>query len=215
MPRPKTLSLILAVDGDGICASQTPGGAGSLTLNGVLTGSVTSGVYNSTTAQQIGITSAGNDSGRTYTVTGKGYDSNGFYSESVSEDVTGPNAGTVESTYYYVEITDISIDGAAAGANTVGTVDEAVTPIYPTNAWSLYNVGLQVDITGTINTTVQYTLQDVQDTSIALSWINATDLTTITADADKALSANVTGVRMVVNSGSDGGIAKLSITQAG
>ena len=54
----------LTDDDNGICASQAKVGAGALTLNGAL---VSGGVASWTDAQIVTVTSAGNDSGITFT----------------------------------------------------------------------------------------------------------------------------------------------------
>ena len=75
-----------AVDADGICASQTPLAAGNLTINGAL---ASGGTVTLNAAQLITITSAGNDSGRTFTVYGTDVEG-----DLQTEAVTGANAGT-------------------------------------------------------------------------------------------------------------------------
>lgn len=217
MPRPKTVTLTLAVDADGICASQTPGGSGSLTLDGALIGTdpQNSTIYTSSTAQQIGITSAGNDSGRTFTVTGKGYDSNSVWTDPISEAITGPNATTVESSYYYTEISDISIDGAAAGAITIGPVDEAISPLIPLNYITASDTGIASGVTGTINYDIDVTLSEIQDSSATIDFLpDASVLTGQTAAAEMSITSGARAVRVQVNSGSDAGEVRVNIVQS-
>ena len=104
-----------------ICLSQTPGGAGALTLNGA---SVANGAAWIGAMQRIYITAAGNDSGRTFTVVGTGYNASGG-PFSVTETITGPNASTVSSANLYMAITSITVDAGTAGAITVGTYGTA------------------------------------------------------------------------------------------
>lgn len=104
-----------------IATSQTPSGAGNLTLDG---STVTSGVANLGSMVYVYITSAGNDSGRTFTVSGYGYNASGG-PYAISETITGANASTVSSTKKFQTITSIAISGAAAGAVTVGTYGAA------------------------------------------------------------------------------------------
>lgn len=216
MPRPKTLTLTLAIDADGICASQSPAGAGNLTLDGALVGADISRptYYTTTTAQQIGVTSDGDDSGNTFTVTGSGYDANSVWYDSISESIAGPNATTTESTYFYTEITSIAIGGAAVGNITVGTVDEAITGIFQTGGYNDIGTNLQTVVTGTINYTIHYTLSDVQDSTVTPSWVAAsTDMTTATAGQTTHLDGNLRGIRGVVHSGNDAGAVALNIVQ--
>lgn len=104
-----------------ICTSQTPSGAGALTLDG---STVSGGVANLGSMAYVYITSAGNDSGRTFSVSGYGYNASGG-PYAISETITGANASTVSSTKKYQAITSITISGAAAGALTVGAYGTA------------------------------------------------------------------------------------------
>lgn len=108
-----------AADPDGVCQSQTPGGAGNLTINGAL---ASAGVATFAVPRHVSITSAANDSGRTFTVTGTDR-----YGNVVSETITGPNTTTVTGVLNYATITQVAIDAASAGALTVGSADEADT----------------------------------------------------------------------------------------
>lgn len=115
-----------------ICASQTPGGAGELTIDGSLattnpvagaggTGSAVSARVRFGTPTRVYITCAGNNSGRTFTITGTVQTPNTFGSGiGVSETVTGANTNVVASSKLYSTITSISISGASTGAVTVG-----------------------------------------------------------------------------------------------
>lgn len=101
-------------DPDGIATSQTPAGAGNFTLDGALT---SGGTYtaDTTNARQLSFTSASNESGDTYTITGTDADGNAD-----TENVTGPNATTVYSTKAWRTVTQIATNGAATGAITIG-----------------------------------------------------------------------------------------------
>jgi hypothetical protein len=212
--RAQTFTLTLAVDPNGVCVDQTTGGAGSLTLDGALVGTDVQkpGIYVSTTAQQMGLESAANLSGVTFTFTGKGYDANGIYSDSISEDVTGPNATTVETTNYYLEISDIAVDGAVGSNVEIGPVDEAMSPIIPLDYLNSANTGLQTAVTGTINFDVDMTLSNVQDASVTPDWADvAAAMTAATTGSTTVVNGGVRALRVVVNSGSDAGEVRLHI----
>jgi hypothetical protein len=66
-------------------------------------------------------TSAGNDSGITFTI-------NGAVVGNLVEVITGGNAGAVNSVYYYSRIDSIVISGAAAGTVSVGTTGDLALP---------------------------------------------------------------------------------------
>lgn len=76
-------------------------------------------------------------------------------------------------------------------------------------------VSLQVDVTGTVNFTVQQTLDNVFDPSITPLWLPHPDaaLAAATADAQGNYAFVPSAVRLVVNSGA--GTARLTIIQAG
>jgi len=104
-----------AADADGICASQTPnaGGSQDLTLNGAL---AESGSVSMDVPRHVVIASAGDDSGRTFTITGTN-----TYGDSITEEITGPNTTTVYGTKQFKTVTTVNVDDDTAGAITVGT----------------------------------------------------------------------------------------------
>ena len=120
-----------AADTDGICASQTTSAAANMTLNGALTATIngnsvyapsvsgTAATADGAWARKIGITSDGNDSGITFTITGT--DVNG---KALSETVTGPNSTTVYSTMStaanFKTVTKIATSAATTGNITIG-----------------------------------------------------------------------------------------------
>jgi hypothetical protein len=75
-------------------------------------------------------TSAGNDSGITFTINGAvvGNLVDGASAVNYPEVITGGNAGAVNSVYYYSRIDSIVISGAAAGTVSVGTTGDLALP---------------------------------------------------------------------------------------
>lgn len=102
-----------AADADGVCASQTPGGAGNLTINGAL---ASGGEVEFDAPRQVTITGTGNEVGKTFTITGT--DETGA---AASEAIAGPNNSTVTTTTYFATVTQIAVDAATAAAITVGS----------------------------------------------------------------------------------------------
>lgn len=130
-----------------IAQSQTPGGAGNLTLNGTL---VSSGVAYLGTPRPVYITCAGDNSGRTFTVTGTTINAAGG-PISVVETVTGANTSIIATTNSFYTVTSISISGASTGAVTVGrgglaTMDKARRIIITSGG---ADTGITFTITGT------------------------------------------------------------------
>lgn len=105
-------------DADSIAQSQTPGGAGALTLNGALVSGGVAYLPSPPAPQRVYVTSAGDDSGVTFTVVGTIYTLNGPIA--VSEVVTGADTSTVATSLLFSTVSSVTISGAAAAAVTVG-----------------------------------------------------------------------------------------------
>lgn len=76
-------------------------------------------------------------------------------------------------------------------------------------------IGANVTVTGTINYTIQQTLNNVQDTTITINWKDADDTNVVGATTSK--NFNYIGVplatRLVVNSFTPGATVQLNIVQ--
>ena len=212
--RPKKLTFApVAVDADGICESQTTGGAANLTIDGAF---ASGGVATLDFARQIGITSDADDSGNAFTITGT--DSDG---QAQTETIaTGPNAATVESTKYFLTVTIVAIDGATVGNITVGTVDEFVSQTIPLDHRSDIGANFSVDIAGTVNFTVQEAFEPLNNhlpTSKPqqdVHWSAITGLSGANADSKAAGLPGATAARLVVNSHSAGATLAVTVVQA-
>jgi len=87
-------------------------GAGDITL-------LTNDVSPFGTGYKLLFTSAGDDRGITFTITGIKVGS--LTGESVTEVVTGANASTASSTNFYTSVSNIAASGASAGNVSIGT----------------------------------------------------------------------------------------------
>jgi hypothetical protein len=105
-------------DRDGIMTADTPAAGGSLTLSGALT---TSGIATLSSDRKILIYSDDDDSTVTFAVTGT--DSLGA---AVTETITGPDTGTVYSTYTYKKVSAITISDAGTGSIEIGQVGDPI-----------------------------------------------------------------------------------------
>lgn len=146
-------------DADGICASQSPVGAGNLLINGALASGGTAVLPD---AHLPTVTSDADDSGNTFTFLG--LDPRGVL---ISEVVTGPNTTTVQATKYFKTYTQIAISGAAVGNITVGVNGESITPWIAFNHGEIIDVGLDVNLSSGANLTysVVYTFADIDQNS--------------------------------------------------
>lgn len=222
MSTPTTLALTYsALDADGICASQSAAGAGNLTLDGALVSGGVAVLTDYGFERAVVITSAGNDSAKTFTIYGLNSSGN-----PIQQAVTGANAGAATSTMLFYKVTRVAVSAATASTVTVGTngvissrwlqLDANLTP---------FSVGIGVVVSGTINFTVQYTYDNIQlltapsPTAPAVPVIptafNLTALASKTANTDSSITAPVTAVRLVANSGTAPASASATVVQAG
>lgn len=202
MSRAKEISITLVTaDADGIALSQTTAGAGNLVLAGALT---SGGTYTaSDAAHKIEITSSGNESAKTFTITGT--DQNG---KAITEVLTGPNIATVTSNKFFRTVTQIAISAATAGNVTAGTADEIATQtLLQSNIVCEFNKSNVVDITGTINHDIEHTYDDLFQavpTDDNIIWFNDASHNNKSADFASSITTPVSGTRLVVNSYSAG-----------
>jgi len=212
MPKPMIIDLDLAdADANSVFKDQTLGGAGNFTLDGV---DVTDGVWTSPDgfAHQISFESSANLSALTFTITGY---TDSAQNNLTTEDVTGPNATTVESTKYFYSITQISSDGAVGTNCESGFVDEAVTDALPLN-WRGGIASVNIDVTGTIDLTVENTFDDIQNLDdLDFNWQDcpSADLVNVTTSANEAYEGLPQALRVKVNSYSSGAEAQIVIQQ--
>lgn len=162
-------------------------------------------------AHLTSLTSASDIHTLTITITGTDAEGN-----SQTEDITAPTSNTVYGTKYFRTITSVA-SSATLGANTmdVGWKDECVGPTFPLN-WrqKTFQVSLGVDISGTINYTVQHTFNQMgsANPSTFTWWPHAT-LVTKTADADGNYASPVTATRLLINSLTSGATAAFYVVQ--
>ena len=176
----------------------------SVTSSGAAAGNVSVGT-NATVAtldkpRRVLITSAGNDSGITFTITGTDWNN-----APISEVLTGGNTAAVASLLDYATVTGIKASAAVASTVTVGTNGVAGSrPIF-LDQFGFAPTSLQVSVSGTANYTVQQSLDDPNRVGLSsVNWLNHPDATlvaaTVTAQGNYAYVPQVS--RVVLNSGS-------------
>lgn len=209
-PNRVTVGPLVAASANAICLSQTPT-AGALTLNGAR---VSGGVGILDVARRVLITCAGNESTRSFTLTGTSR--SGVVQ---SETITGPNATTAQSVLDYKTITRITISGNAAAGVTVGTSGVASSEWVKFSAWADAQIALQCVVSGTVNYTVQQTLDDPDNLAdqvliAAMTWFNHPDsnLVAATASVQGNYGYSPVFVRVTLNSGT-GSVALTAIQQ--
>lgn len=184
--RPITVQVgaLVAADVDAVAQAQTPLAAGNLTLNGA---KVVNGVGIIAAAgqqRQVLFTFAGADAGRTLTLYGTNASGN-----TQSESVAGASSGTSVSVLHYQTVTRVAIDAASAGAIEVGTNGVGSTRWINFDEWSMPQIAIQCNGSGTVDYTVQQTLDDPTSptnpvTALDVTWINHPDSNLVGATGD-------------------------------
>jgi len=199
--RPVTVTVgpLATASANAICLSQTPS-AGSLTLNGSL---ASNGVATLDTPRRVLITTTANESAKSFTIIGT--DWNG---QQQIEVITGPNANTVYTNIDFKTVTSITISAAAAGSLTVGTTTVASSMWVRFDSYALSQTAIQCTVNGTVNYTVQQTLQDPTDPTnpvlpYQVVWLNSSDPSAIgaTASIQTNYTYSPTWARVTLNSG--------------
>lgn len=194
-----TVGPLAAASANAICLSQTPT-AGALTLNGAL---VTGGVAVLDTPRRVLITTTGNESSRTFTVTGTSVSGS-----PISETITGPNISSAYSVLDYKTVTSITISGNAAAALTVGTNGVASSSWVRFDEWAPSDISIQCVTSGTVNYTIQQTLDDPNSptnsvTAASVTWFSSPDslLVNSTGSVQSNYAFMPTYARILLNSG--------------
>lgn len=184
----------------------------AITASAAAAGNVSAGISGTTTLdvpRRILITSSGNDSGRTFTVTGT--DWNG---SAVSESITGPNTTTTYTLTDFKTVTSVTISGSSASTVKVGTNGIASSRPIVLDTYALAPTSLQADVTGTVNYSISQTLDNVALGYTSATWIDHPDTNVVSATADK--QANYAYIpaatRITLNSGT--GSVKYTVIQA-
>lgn len=211
MSRQAKATIVLdAADADGICASQTPaaGGEQLLTIDGAF---ASGGVATLDVERKILITSAADDSARTFTITGTT-----FFGHVITFTVAGPNTASVSFENLKI-ITEVKVDANTAGAITVGTNEEA------SSAWIVGDINRN-PFNGTFE--VQYPTGAVATVDLEFTNREHPDFQNVTAQEVQSVSSGITtaangliaspasGLRITTTAYTSGTIT-LSFTQAG
>lgn len=203
---------LVAASTNNIAHTQTPGGAGNLTLNGSL---VTGGVAVLDTPRRVLFTPAGAEATNSTIWTVYGTDWNG---NPVSEAVNGVNnPSTVYTVYDYATVTRIAVNKGQAGAVIVGTNGVASSRPIMLDPYSPSPTSIQVTVSGTVNYTVQQTLDNITSVGYtSTTWLAHPDANLVAA------TGNVQGnyayipqfCQIVLNSQTNPGFVVMTIIQA-
>ena len=112
----------VALDADGISVAASVGNNAALTIGGAL---ASGGSVTLSHGRIVTILSAGDDSAKSFTVTGTDVNS-----DSQTESITGANAGTATGSKYFLTISGISAVGNPAGNVSAGVNASAADVIF-------------------------------------------------------------------------------------
>ena len=150
------------------------------------------------------------------TITLTGTDADG---KALTETLAAPNtSATVQSLNYYKTLTAATVS-ATIGADTfdIGWVDEVMTQTIPLNWRGAIAATINVDVTGTINYTVQQTFDPLQaDGYKALQsaqWLDISALASKTADLTSQATVGATAIRLITTSYSSGAELQMNVNQ--
>lgn len=169
-------------------------------------------------AHRLGVTTTGNEpAGADPLLTLTGTDADG---KAMTETVTLPNATLIETTKYFLTVTEGSTGAnAVAAVFDIGWVDEIASKTIPLNHFSTIGATAALFKTGTIGFDVELTYDLVNDKDFTWtnqaspSWINSTNIAAKSADIIAALDQGAQAARVVVNSYTDTAELKIWITQ--
>lgn len=136
-----TVGPLVAGSSNAISLSQSLAAAGALLINGSL---ATGGVATMDNPRFITITSAGDDTGKTWTVVGTNSAGN-----TISETIAGSSTA-VTSVLSYKTVTSISLSAASTSTVTAGTNTGGTSPWVRFDEWADEAVGLQFVVSGTV-----------------------------------------------------------------
>jgi hypothetical protein len=207
-----TAGPLASASANNIALNQTTAGAANLTLNGSL---VSGGVATLDKPRQILITNVGNDSAITFTVYGTWFDG-----QSISETVQGTNGSSVATTLDFATVTRVATSAATSVSGvTVGTNGVAGSRWIRFDDFAPGQITVQGNVSGTVNYSVQTTLNDPNDpfTPVAIGsvvWLDALDANIVSESAAKSgyIAYAPVYARVLLNSGS--GSASITFLQS-
>ncbi len=206
--RAKRVTLTPQTDDNGISVSQTPLAAGNLTITGAL---ASGGAVSLNHGHLILITCAGNDAGRTFTVTGTD-----FRGVVITEAISGVNIAASQGSVYFKTVTQIAVDAATAGAIIVGVNGLSASNWYVLDTYvDPFSVGFGVVISATTTYSMQHTFEDLYASDIsAINVFNHATIASKTVSSNSNYAHPCSGIRLVITAFTSG-TTRLVYYQAG
>jgi len=198
--RPITVTAgpLASADADGIAQAQNP--AATFTLNGAL---VSGGVAQLGAPRRVLITTTDDETSVTFTVTGTNR-----AGDVLSEALAGVNTSSTYTTLDFFTVTSVTNSTTLLGNVTIGTNGIGGSPWVRFDEYAPHGVAIQCTVSGTVNYTVQQTLDDpnVSGTTLTpatMTWVSSSDTNVVGATATQQTNYNFTPVfaRVLLNSG--------------
>lgn len=158
-------------------------------------------------ARKVVITPSGAVSG-SYVITGTG-----ILNNELQETLATNAASAVTSTNYFKTVTSVTAAVVVAETVDIGWSATMQTIVYPVDWRSPFACNISVDVSGTINYTVQQSFSDVLGGTTPV-WADISALASKTADLSSQAAVGATAIRMLVNSFSDGATISLTTSQS-
>ncbi len=204
-----------AASATSVAALQTFGTAGSLSLNGsqsqlLRPDSPATYINLNNIFRTITLTSTNNLSAVNFTVTG--LNSSGSVA---SETIAGPTSNTVSTTGFFQTVTSITFDAAvtavSAGTGQTGQTGWFTYDMHCNNA----NLGISVSISGTINYSVQTTMDNLNQTSSPVLFTPITAMTAATTNQTTNFISPIRFSNVKINSSTGAATLKAVYVQQG
>ena len=204
-----TLGPYAAGVANGITTAQTLAAAGPFLINGSLT---SGGMAVLDSPRQVAITSAGNDSGVFFTVTGTS--PNG---DPLGETIRGANAGVAATNNLFKRVLGVSASGPTSSV-TIGTATAPwFSPMLRMDEWADAQLGIQVGVVGTVSYQVQTSFDEGPDSLVnpvpvaLMNWDSSLTPAAAATAASFALPVSPLWVRLQLVSGT--GSVRMSLSQ--
>ena len=210
--RPTTLTVgpLSAAVADNIAQSQTPSAA--FTLNG---STVVAGIAVLDTPRRVLVITLADESAKTITIVGT--DAAGV---TITEVMAGPNASSAYTTLDFKTVTSARISAAAGGAITIGTNGVASSRWMRMDDFAPTPATIHVTVSGTVNYTVQTTMQDPDSPTnpvlpYLVTWLDHPDPNVVGATTSwSSYNTNSpTWMKLTLNSETGTGSASMVVTQ--
>lgn len=156
----------------------------SITPSGAVASSVTVGSYTKATldvARRLLFTTTADESANIATITGTDWAGG-----PITENLTLVSGSTVASVLDYKTVEKVTMSAAAAGNISIGTNGVAASQWVRLDGWAPSYTSIQCNVSGTVNYTVQTSLDDPNNLIAPVSpgsmvWINTSDTSVVAA----------------------------------